>query len=227
MRQKLKILNLYAGIGGNRKLWGGDIEVTAVELDPKIAGVYKEQHPNDNVVVGDAHEFLLKNFEAFGFIWASRPCQKHTKMVKFTRHKKAQYVDGALFEEIIFLQHFFKGLWVVENVVPYYEPYLNPVKIGRHLFWSNFNIDPFLGPEQPKGFINTTTVAGSQQLKDWLGIQYEGNIYYGDNHCPSQVLRNCVHPETGLHIFNCAKGIFERKKTEQYTLTLHTGDNKL
>lgn len=26
----IKILNLYAGIGGNRKLWDGDIEVTAI-----------------------------------------------------------------------------------------------------------------------------------------------------------------------------------------------------
>lgn len=27
----MKILNLYAGIGGNRKLWGDDHEVTVVE----------------------------------------------------------------------------------------------------------------------------------------------------------------------------------------------------
>ena len=34
----IKILNLYAGIGGNRRLWPDDeIEVTAVELNPKIA----------------------------------------------------------------------------------------------------------------------------------------------------------------------------------------------
>ena len=31
----MKVLNLYAGIGGNRKLWE-DVEVTAVELNPKI-----------------------------------------------------------------------------------------------------------------------------------------------------------------------------------------------
>jgi DNA (cytosine-5)-methyltransferase 1 len=27
----MKILNLYAGIGGNRKLWGDEYEVTAIE----------------------------------------------------------------------------------------------------------------------------------------------------------------------------------------------------
>ena len=34
----MKVLNLYAGIGGNRKLWT-NCEVTAVELDQKIAAV--------------------------------------------------------------------------------------------------------------------------------------------------------------------------------------------
>jgi DNA (cytosine-5)-methyltransferase 1 len=29
----MRILNLYAGIGGNRKLWGDDHEITAVELN--------------------------------------------------------------------------------------------------------------------------------------------------------------------------------------------------
>ena len=31
---------------------------------------------------------------------------------------------------------------------------------------------------------------------------YEKNIYYEGNHCPTQILRNCVHPEVGLHVFN-------------------------
>ena len=41
---KMKILNLFAGIGGNRLLWNdvlADIDVTAVEFDPAIAEVYK------------------------------------------------------------------------------------------------------------------------------------------------------------------------------------------
>ena len=32
----MKILNLYCGIGGNRRLWGNDHEVTAVENNEKI-----------------------------------------------------------------------------------------------------------------------------------------------------------------------------------------------
>jgi hypothetical protein len=36
---KLKILNAYAGKGGNRELWGDEHQITAVELNPKIAAI--------------------------------------------------------------------------------------------------------------------------------------------------------------------------------------------
>lgn len=199
----MRVLNLYAGLGGNRKLWKG-VDVTAVEYSPKIAAVYQQLHKKDKVVVADAHEYLLKNYKKFDIIWDSPPCQLHTKMNKFTRHNMVRYMDGRLYEEIIFLKTYFNGLWVVENVVPYYEPMCNPVKIGRHLFWSNKTITPPIKEiKQPKNFINEATVSGSEMMKKWLGLNYKGNIYYEGNHCPAQVLRNCVHPKIGLHIFNC------------------------
>ena len=40
----MKILNLYAGIGGNRKLWNDVMPgatITAIEKDIKIAAVYQ------------------------------------------------------------------------------------------------------------------------------------------------------------------------------------------
>ncbi len=43
--KKFKMLNLYAGIGGNRKLWGDNDDITAIEINPKIAaakGIYQE-----------------------------------------------------------------------------------------------------------------------------------------------------------------------------------------
>jgi DNA (cytosine-5)-methyltransferase 1 len=197
----VKILNLYAGLGGNRKLWGPDQDITAVEMDPKIGRVYGELYPDDNLVIGDAHAYLLENSDDFDFIWSSPPCQSHSKMVKATRHRIRKYPDMSLYEEIIFLRNFFKGKWIVENVKPYYEPLISPNhEIGRHLAWCNFHIEYFDSPKIP-GFINIGTVAGSEKLKDWLGINYEGNIYYGKSHCPCQVLRNCVHPDMGLHIF--------------------------
>lgn len=198
----MKILNLYPGVGGNRKLWPSIHQITAVELDPKIAALYKRLYPDDVVIVGDAHQYLLDHHAEFDIIWSSPPCQKHSKMNKFTRHNTIRFVDGTLFEEIIFLKHWFKGIaYVVENVIPYYEPQFNPQKIGRHLFWSNIlltNIDI----EQPKNFINLATVTTKKIMMDWLDIHYEENIYYGNNHCPVQILRNCVHPKIGLSILN-------------------------
>ena len=64
-----KILNLYCGIGGNRKDWDKfaeennvKIEVTAVEYNESIADAYKQFFPGDKVIVGDAHQYLLENF---------------------------------------------------------------------------------------------------------------------------------------------------------------------
>jgi len=203
MRKKL--LNLYAGLGGNIfHLDENEWDITNVELEPKIAAQLQLLKPNQKVVVSDAHQYLLDHYTEFDFIWSSPPCQKHSKMVKFTRHKKASFIDGKLMEEIIFLKHFFKGNWVVENVTPYYEPYPGYKKIGRHLFWSNFEITECPEVEQPKSFINLTSTAGKKLMMDWLGIHYEKNIYYGTNHCPVQILRNCVHPIIGKHIVYCS-----------------------
>jgi DNA (cytosine-5)-methyltransferase 1 len=213
----MKILNLYAGIGGNRKLWEGH-SVTAVELNEKIAAVYKDQHPNDEVIIADAHQYLLDNYEKFDGIWSSPPCQGETKMMKFTRHNLRRYPTLTMYQEIIFLQHFFKGFWVVENVVPYYEPLIKPtVKCGRHLFWANFPITP-LEIKQPKNTINLTSISGKQVMMDWLGIHYKENIYYEGNHCPAQVLRNCVHPDLGLHILNCSQECYSVAEKPALTL---------
>lgn len=207
----MKILNLYAGIGGNRKLWT-DCEVTAVEYNEAIATTYKKFHPNDNVIIGDAHEYLLNHYEEYDFIWASPPCPTHSKIsINFAnaegeRRRKPKYPDMKLYQEIIFLQAFFKGLWVVENVTPYYEPLIPAKKVGRHLFWANFNIgtvphessDKILRGEQSEKY----AIKGFD-LSEEKGFRKD------------QVINNCVLPETGLYILNCAKGILTRKNEEQ------------
>lgn len=216
--RELRVLNLYSGLGGNRKNWS-NVTVTAVEMEPDIAEVYKTQFPNDKVVIGDAHQYLLDHADDFDFVWTSPPCQTHSRMMKATRHKKKRYTDMSLYQEILFLQHFFKGKWVVENVKPYYEPLVKPSAIlGRHYFWSNFLILPFNVPEQPKGFITKGTAKETEELKRWLGIHYEGNIYYKDNHCPGQVLRNCVHPSLGSHVFQCAVAANSKNSFHQTSL---------
>ena len=199
----MKVLNLYAGLGGNRKKWN-NCQVTAVESNEKIAAVYQRLNPADTVVIGDAHEYLRQHHGEFDFIWSSPPCQTHSKMAKATRHKNRRFPDMRLYEEILFLQHFFKGRWIIENVVPFYEPLIKPTrKVGRHCFWSDFEFEAD-DVKRPKNFINMCNLAGKTALMDWLGIHFEENIYYSKNHDPAQVLRNCVHPDLGLQVFNAA-----------------------
>jgi len=198
----MRILNLYCGIGGNSKLWSDEHEVTAVDLNDEVLKVYAFNRPNDTVVKADAHQYLLDHHEEFDIVWSSPPCQSHSRMQKATRHDVTRYPDMGLYQEIVFLQHFFKGNWVVENVNGYYEPLIQAQSIGRHLFWSN-NIIRAKEVKTPEGFIFLGTVPDTEKLKDWLGIHYPpdmGAIYMHGNHCPGQALRNAVHPRMGLEV---------------------------
>jgi DNA (cytosine-5)-methyltransferase 1 len=197
--KKLKVLNLYAGIGGNRKLWE-DVEVTAVEFNKEIAEVYQKFYPDDIVIVDDAVLYLQKHWKEFDFIWSSPPCQTHSKM-RYLASKRGSYdakiPDMSLYAQILFLQHFCKDkLWVVENVVPYYKPLINPTqKLDRHLFWSNFEItqQDFLKPETKHNKVTGTT--------DRYGINLKGISMV---HRKDQIIRNCVNPELGKHILDNA-----------------------
>ena len=140
----------------NRKLWGDEHKVTAVEIEPSIANAYKHFFPNDKVIVGDAHKFLMEHYSEFDFIWSSPPCPTHSKMgmlaMKYGEKvknegiknrggiKKVEYPNMSLYQEILLLKHFFKGKWVVENTKSYYEPLIKPFVAGSHFFWSNFII---------------------------------------------------------------------------------------
>src|SRR3990167_5821791 len=137
----MKILNLYAGIGGNRRLWGEEHAITAIELNPQIAKIYQDFFPNDLVIVADAHQYLLDHFKEFDFIWSSPPCPTHSRfnlLANEQEGKSVKYPDMALYQEIIYLKNWFKGKWVVENVISYYEPLIQPVGSGSHYFWANF-----------------------------------------------------------------------------------------
>jgi DNA (cytosine-5)-methyltransferase 1 len=197
----MKILNLYAGIGGNRKLWGDNHEITSVELDKKVANTYKELFPKDNVIVADAHEYLLDHYKDYDFIWSSPPCQSHSTTNYFTQYirKRPVYPSMKLHQEIIFLDNFYKGKFCVENVVSYYEPLIKPLKIGRHYLWSNFSI-PLI--KQPKSDVG--------------GMNHKAG--YNTANKKPLVDRNAVNSELGLHILNQALGIIKENNVEQNKL---------
>lgn len=190
-----KALNLYAGIGGNRKLWKG-IEVTAVEFNPDIACAYHDLHPDDKVVVADAHQYLLEHYKEFDFIWSSPPCPTHGQyrynVGVRAKGYKAVFPDMKLYEEIIFLQYYFEGKFAVENVVSYYEPLIKPQKIGRHYVWSNFEIPPLQ--------CETTNIRSKNKISDYQ--EYDLSKYKISN--KRQVLRNCVSSNLGLHILTAS-----------------------
>lgn len=205
----MKILNLYAGIGGNRKLWQGH-EVTAVELNPEIAAVYKQLFPDDEVIVADAHQYLLDHYKEFDFIWSSPPCPTHSK-ARFALgvHGKgypAVYPDMRLYQEIILLKHHFKGRYCVENVMAYYKPLIEPQLIGRHWYWSNFLIEKI--KVAPSGISQQNTRYRKQvgQTLSFNTAQHEARLDIDLS--PFKItnkrllLRNCVEPNVGLHILN-------------------------
>jgi DNA (cytosine-5)-methyltransferase 1 len=194
----VKVLNLYAGIGGNRKLWPAAVHVDAVELNQEIAAVYADLYPGDNVIVGDAHAYLKEHFSEYDFIWTSPPCQTHTSFrqnicVRF-RGSEAEYPDMKLYQEIIFLQHNASCKWVVENVVPYYEPLIKGKVVQRHTFWSNF---PIPGVDVEQENLREIQIPELQALHGFDLSKYKlAN--------KRQVLRNCVDPELGRAIFDAA-----------------------
>jgi len=208
----MKILNLYCGIGGNRKDWGSEHQITAVEINPQIAKIYQDNFPDDEVIVGDAHKYLLEHFEEYDFIWSSPPCPTHSR-VRFMGTKaphptcgtiiEKKYPDMRLYQEIIFLSHYFEGKWVVENVIGYYEPLIKPQEVGNHYFWANFII-PSIKCGSRK---HNATI---KELEEYKGFDLS-NVEL--DHRKDVILRNCIEPKLGLHILQ--NGI----KTKQQTVS--------
>ena len=192
---RLRVLNLYAGIGGNRELWTG-CDVTAVEYDPAIAEVYAERFPKDIIVIGDALEYVQQHYSEFDFIWASPPCPTHGQY----RHNVGVIGKGfdpvipdmtSLYGLIVFLQTYCKGKWVVENVKPYYTPLILPsFELHRHLFWANFTAG------------HKTFKRAEIRTKNKISDFECGHIVKASRITNKrQALRNCVDAQLGLHVF--------------------------
>ena len=213
--KKVKVLNLYACLGGNRYKWNevADIEVTAVELDPELAKLYQDRYPNDTVIVADAHQYLLDHYKDFDFIWSSPPCPTHSR-ARFARRETTEtvYPDLKLYEEIIFLQNWFKGLYCVENVIPYYDPLIPAQKRGRHLYWTNFKLPNVLS-ERKNNFME-----GKDEVSKWCKFHdYDFRQYKGKQRT-DKIARNLVDYEAGKTIFETALNITRAKDIKQTSL---------
>ena len=221
----LKVMNLYCCLGGNRYKWDEvskeanvKLEVTAVELDPELARMYQERFPNDTVIVADAHQYLLDHYKEFDFIWSSPPCPTHSRArywnsSNYETNVDAVYPDMKLYQEILFLQHYFKGMYVVENVIPYYEPLITAKKRGRHLYWTNFNLPNVLSERKLIG--NEIQSGSLDGLIDFHAFDF--NQYKGTQR-KDKIARNLVDYEAGRTILETALGIIRKHDTTQTEL---------
>lgn len=212
----MKILNLYACLGGNRYKWDEvtDVEVTAVELDPECARLYQERFPNDKVIVADAHQYLLDHYKEFDFIWSSPPCPTHSRLVISNKNKiKMKYPDMKLYQEVIFLDNFFKGKYVVENVIPFYTPLIPSKKRGRHLYWTNFNLPNDINERPPVGISQgVNEVKRLCEFHDYDFYKYKGK------QPTNKIARNLVDYEAGRTILETAVGIKRKQNVNQTTI---------
>lgn len=210
----MKILNLYACLGGNRYKWGNDHDITAVEWDKELARLYQERFPSDKVIVADAHQYLLDHYKEFDFIWSSPPCPTHSRIniSQYTRESwRPKYPDMALYQEVIFLEYYYKGKYCIENVIPFYDMLIPAKKRNRHLYWTNFNLPSILSERKNPDLSRTKNLVDAlSKFHDYDFRKYKGKQSI------QKVARNLVDYEAGKTILDTVMGI-RTKQIENQT----------
>ena len=212
--KKIKILNLYACLGGNRYKWDEvaksnnyEFEITAIEHDKELCNLYQDRFPNDIVINTDAHQYLLENYKFYDIIWSSPPCPSHSSVrisQKNTNKFIPIYPSMSLYEEIIFLQYHFKGKYIVENVIPYYKPLIDAQKRGRHLYWTNFKLPQSINERKSVGI--STAKKEVEQLSKFH--EFDFSLYKG-NQSVTKIARNLVDYEAGKTILEVALNAYK------------------
>jgi DNA (cytosine-5)-methyltransferase 1 len=179
--------------------------------------MYKERFPNDIVIVCDAHQYLLDHYKEFDFVWTSPPCPSHSRArywnsSNYDTTTEAIYSDMKLYEEILFLQHYFHGKFVVENVIPYYEPLIVAKKRGRHLYWTNFLLPNDL---KDRRFAISQT---KNELKELCKFHEIDLTTYAGSQSKIKIARNLVDYEAGKTILSVALEIYQSANVKQTTL---------
>ena len=98
-----------------------------------------------------------------------------------------------LYEEILLLQGYFKGNWVVENVISWYDPLIKPYKVADHYYWSNFIIPNFTAESR-------CHYGSIEELEKRKGFKISDIKVKADK---ILMLRNCVEPEVAQYIWSC------------------------
>ena len=129
-----------------------------------------------------------------------------------------------LYEEIIFLQTFFKGKYCIENVIPYYEPLIPAQKRDRHLYWTNFILPKTLSNRsspnmgyQELGRNKNKKIGKSPLIQFCEFHDYDFTKYKGSQD-KEKMARNLVDYVAGKTILDTAMGIIAANNINQTTL---------
>jgi DNA (cytosine-5)-methyltransferase 1 len=195
----IRVLNAYAGIGGNRHLWPADWHVTAVELDPQVAAEYARRYPQDTVLVEDAHAYVLEHAHEFDAVWTSPPCPTHSRLAPSVAARLGHELepDPRLWEEIEHLRDL--GVrYVVENVHTYYEPPIAPDLVtARHYYWCS--AAPVM--LTPLSVVGLTKRRSADEYAASYGLP---PLAAGSVRDPRKAMRNAVVPFEGLEVATAA-----------------------
>jgi len=112
-----------------------------------------------------------------------------------------------------FLDNIFQGKYVVENVIPYYEPLIKAKKRGRHLYWTNFNLPSDIGERKIyKNMIERGDIKELSNFHDYNFKKYKGQQKI------NKIARNLVDYEVGKTIFETVLGVMTKKDVKQISL---------
>ena len=123
------------------------------------------------------------------------------------------YPDMKLYQEIIFLDNFFNGKYVVENVIPYYKPLIEAKERNRHLYWTNFNLPNIVSKRKNPDLSRTKNlISVLSEFHDYDFRQYKGEQRM------NKIARNLVDYEAGKTILETAIGIIKKQNVNQTEL---------
>jgi len=168
----MKALDLFCGLGG----WSDGLvlegfDVTGVEIEPKIAALYKHR-----VIVADVCSLNPEDFRGFDLIVGSPPCRNFSILTTLGSHLKWKTRPDPEGEGMRLVNAFLNfiekanpSFWLMENV-PFLQRYYKKAKCTtklegdmRRCLWGNF--PPFLVPYSLKPRNHNYGFSGP--LKQW------------------------------------------------------------